>query len=79
LSYAMSCPALAPPRGFLDKNGALVIDSMPPAMTTFAVLAMRASCAMIAACMPEPHILLMVVAWVDFATPAPSAAWRAGA
>ena len=38
--------------------------SMPPATMMSAVPAARASWAMIAACMPEPHILLTVVAWV---------------
>ena len=37
------------------------------------------SCASIAAFMPEPHILLIVVAPVASGSPAPSAAWRAGA
>ena len=44
-----------------------------------AVPAASASCAMIAACMPEPHILLTVVASTDFGRPAWMAAWRAGA
>ena len=35
--------------------------------------------AMIAACMPEPHILLTVVASTLIGNPAPSAACRAGA
>jgi hypothetical protein len=34
---------------------------------------------MIAACMPEPHILFTVVASICFPSPAFSAAWRAGA
>ena len=37
------------------------------------------SCAIIAAFMPEPHILLTVVQPAPSGRPAPSAAWRAGA
>ena len=37
------------------------------------------SAAMIAACMPDPHILLTVVASTERGRPAPSAACRAGA
>ena len=40
--------------------------SMPPATMTSALPAASASWAMIAACMPEPHILLTVVASTDF-------------
>ena len=36
--------------------------SMPPATTMSALPAAIVSAAMIAACMPEPHILLTVVA-----------------
>ena len=53
--------------------------SMPPATTTSAEPAASMSCAMIAACMPEPHILLTVVASTRFGRPAFSAACRAGA
>ena len=52
---------------------------MPPATTTEALPAAMASCASIAAFMPEPHILFTVVAPADSGSPAPSAAWRAGA
>ena len=47
------------------------MDSMPPATMTSADPASRASRAIIAACMPEPHILLMVVASVPTGRPAP--------
>jgi hypothetical protein len=63
----------------MSKYGALDIDSMPPATTTSAVPATSMSCAMIAACMPDPHILLTVEAATDSGKPAPSAACRAGA
>src|SRR5688500_3457249 len=68
-----------PPRPLGSRCGALVIDSMPPATTTVELPEERASKAIIAAFMPEPHILLTVVAGVDLSSPAPSAAWRAGA
>ena len=53
--------------------------SMPPATMMSAEPAARASWARMAACMPEPHILFTVVAWQDWDSPAPRAAWRAGA
>ncbi len=59
--------------------GALVMDSMPPATTTPASPAAIAERAMIAACMPDPHILLSVVASTESGRPALRAAWRAGA
>src|SRR6266852_577333 len=68
-----------PPRPLGSRWGALVIDSMPPATTIVAWPEVSSSAAIIAAFMPEPHILLMVVAGVDLSRPAPSAAWRAGA
>jgi hypothetical protein len=52
---------------------------MPPATMKSALPAARLSAAIIAAFIPDPHILLMVTASVDLARPAPSAAWRAGA
>src|SRR6185436_657823 len=55
------------------------MDSMPPATTTSTVPAASESCANIAAFMPEPHILFTVVQPVASESPAPSAAWRAGA
>ena len=55
------------------------MDSMPPATIMSEEPAASASAAIIAAFMPEPHILLMVTASVDLGRPAPSAAWRAGA
>ena len=48
--------------------------SMPPAMMTSAEPEARASWAMIAACMPEPHILFTVAASTPSGSPAPSAA-----
>ena len=53
--------------------------SMPPATMMSALPAASALLARIAACMPEPHILLTVVASTDVGRPAPRAAWRAGA
>src|SRR5690554_220138 len=53
--------------------------SMPPATTTSALPASRLSWASIRLCMPEPHILLMVVQAVAVVSPAASAACRAGA
>ena len=53
--------------------------SMPPAtMMSWLPTASR-SWASIAAFMPEPQTLLMVVAPADTGSPAPSDAWRAGA
>src|SRR6187401_267195 len=68
-----------PPRPLGSRCGALVIDSMPPATTMVELPEESESNAIIAAFMPEPHILLIVVAGVDLSRPAPSAAWRAGA
>ena len=53
--------------------------SMPPATTMFAEPAAMRSQASIAAFMPEPHILLTVVAPTPTDKPAASAACRAGA
>src|SRR5690554_6485386 len=50
-----------PLREPLSRCGALVIDSMPPATTTFAEPAQIRSWPNITAFMPEPHTLLMVV------------------
>src|SRR6185295_9141915 len=54
------------------------MDSMPPATMTTSSLP-RMSFASIAAFIPEPHILLMVVQPAASGRPAPSEAWRAGA
>src|ERR1700722_368800 len=53
--------------------------SMPPATTTSAERARKRSWAIMAAFMPEPHILLIVVAPAARGNPAPMAACRAGA
>ena len=53
--------------------------SIPPATAIRALPARIRSWASIAAFMPEPHILLMVVAVADSGRPAAKAAWRAGA
>src|SRR5208337_1123996 len=53
--------------------------SIPPATTTSAEPARKRSVATIAAFMPEPHILLIVVQPAATGSPAPSEAWRAGA
>jgi hypothetical protein len=53
--------------------------SMPPATMISADPAAKASWARIAACIPEPHILLTVVAFTASGSPAPIPAWRAGA
>src|SRR5882757_4693281 len=53
--------------------------SMPPASITWLVPALSWSWANMMALRPLPHILLMVVQAVDSASPAPNAAWRAGA
>src|SRR5258706_4089365 len=68
-----------PPRPLGSRCGALVIDSMPPETTIVAWPEEISSAAIIVAFMPEPHILLMVVAGVALSRPAPSAACRAGA
>src|SRR5215831_4112591 len=52
---------------------------MPPATMTWLMPAASMSCANIAAFMPEPHILLTVVAPVASGKPPPMLAWRAGA
>ena len=54
-----------PPRAFGSRYGAFVMLSMPPATITSAEPASSMSCANIAARMPEPHILLIVVQPVD--------------
>ena len=53
--------------------------SMPPATITSADPATSASCAKIAASIPDPHILLTVVASTETGSPALIAACRAGA
>src|SRR5262245_59846417 len=78
-SSTCAWPMRSPARAFGSRYGALVIDSMPPATMTSAFPVARMSCASIAAFMPEPHILLTVVQPVASGSPAPSAAWRAGA
>src|ERR1700731_1355830 len=55
------------------------MDSSPPASTTCAEAARIWSAASITAFSPEPHILLTVVHGTLTGTPAPTAAWRAGA
>src|SRR6185369_6679125 len=52
---------------------------MPPATMISFEREIKESCASIAAFMPEPHILLIVVQPAARESPAPSAAWRAGA
>ncbi len=52
---------------------------MPPATITSAEPLLSMSWAKIAACMPDPHTLLIVTASAERGSPAPSAAWRAGA
>ena len=52
---------------------------MPPATIRSAEPTASMSWAKIAACMPEPHTLLTVVASTERGRPAPSAAWRARA
>jgi len=59
--------------------GALLMDSSPPASTSCAEPARIWSAASITAFSPEPHILLTVVHGTLTGTPAPTAAWRAGA
>ena len=53
--------------------------SMPPHTIMSAEPAFIALKPMMVVCMPEPHILFTVVHGVFFASPAPKAAWRAGA
>ena len=53
--------------------------SIPPATATSADPERRRSWAIIAAFIPDPHILLIVVQPADSGRPAPSEAWRAGA
>ncbi len=52
---------------------------MPPATSTSALPAAMRSWASITAFMPEPQTLLTVVQGTDCGSPAPMAAWRAGA
>ncbi len=58
--------------------GALVMDSMPPARSTFASPALMACAASITALRPEPQTLLTVKAATETGSPALSAACRAG-
>ena len=53
--------------------------SMPPATTTSPLPARSASWPSITAFIPEPHILLSVVAGTSFGSPAANPACRAGA
>src|SRR5260221_1844806 len=55
------------------------MDSMPPATMISEEPEIKRSLANIAAFIPEPHILLMVVQPAASGRPAPSDAWRAGA
>jgi len=55
------------------------MDSSPPATAIAASPVRSWSAAIMMAFMPEPHILLMVVAGMFTGMPAPIAAWRAGA
>ena len=55
------------------------MNSMPPATITPASPSAIRSCASIAAFIPDPHILLTVVAGTLSGSPAWNAAWRAGA
>ena len=64
----------APARCLGSRKGALDMLSIPPATAMSIAPARSASPAMIAACMPDPHILLTVVASTDCGSPAPSAA-----
>ena len=57
----------------------MLMLSMPPATMIPALPASSRSCASMTAFMPEPHILLMVIAPVEAGNPAPRAACRAGA
>ncbi|AHK64643.1 hypothetical protein BBX_3560 [Burkholderia pseudomallei MSHR520] len=72
-------PMRMPARAFGSRYGAFVMLSMPPATITSTEPATSMSCANIAARMPEPHILLIVVQPTDSGSFAPSAACRAGA
>ena len=53
--------------------------SMPPAITTFESPSRRDCAPIITALAPEPQTLLTVVAPAEVGSPAPMAAWRAGA
>jgi hypothetical protein len=55
------------------------MDSMPPATTISAEPALIWSWPIMMAFMPEPQTLLMVVQPTAVGSPAPKAAWRAGA
>jgi len=55
------------------------MDSMPPATSRLALPASNWSCASITVFMPEPHILVSVVAGTLSGRPAAIRAWRAGA
>ncbi len=57
----------------------MVMLSMPPATMTALAPAVMRSCDSIAAFMPEPHILLIVVQPTESGMPAPIEACRAGA
>ena len=63
----------------LVKYGALLIDSIPPATTTFACPEMISLAAIITAFKLEPHTLLIVVQGVEYGNPELIATCLAGA
>src|SRR5690554_2554770 len=68
-----------PARALGSRYGAWLMFSMPPAIMMLLVPALIWSWAMMTACMPEPHILLMVVQPLLSGIPAARDACRAGA
>src|SRR5690606_13477682 len=79
LSSTWPWPMRMPARAFGNRYGAWLMFSMPPAIMMLLVPALIWSWAMMTACMPEPHILLMVVQPELSGIPEALEAWRAGA
>src|SRR6056297_600228 len=79
LSITWPWPMRIPARALGSRYGAWLMFSMPPAIMMLLVPALIWSWAMITACMPEPHILLMVVQPELSGMPEAHDAWRAGA
>src|SRR5690554_1645223 len=79
LSITWPWPMRMPARAFGNRYGAWLMFSIPPAIMMVLVPALIWSWAMMTACMPEPHILLMVVQPLLSGIPAARDACRAGA
>ncbi len=78
-STSWPCPIRRPSRPFGTRYGAFDIDSMPPATTTENSDVRRALAPSMTARSPDPQTLWTVTQPAAGGSPAPRAAWRAGA